>query len=195
MPTKHAKPRASAGEPKKNGRPASKPGQTQRQRAIDPMRLRVVAEMMAGAIDYYDMQRTLSDRWAVSMRTIRSYRDRVLAEMHDELQDAGFLAPDLETVLGVRRLEEVYLAAMKERDYKAAAAIIKLRLMVVGVLGPQRHQHEHNFGGSPLVVAQAAPGSPAEAVMAAKLELARRLAKTMGARAAAKAVDAAAASE
>jgi hypothetical protein len=189
MATKHNPPRATEGERTKRGRPAKKHGQTERQRAIDPAKLKVVAEMMAGGVDYYEMQRMLADRWGLTMRTIRGYRARILADMRDELEEAGFMELGLEKVLGVRRLEEVYFLAMKDKDFRTAHAIIKTRMLVAGALGPQRHEHTFTPGGPPLAINVAT--TPAQAVDNAKLALAKRL----GAKLARKAVDAAAGGE
>lgn len=175
MPTKHAKPRPSEGEPTKDGPPAGKPGQTARQRGVDIAKLKVVAELMAGGMDYYEMQVTLSQRWGVSMRTIRNWRDRVLRDMSEQLEDAGFMDPGLEKVLGVSRLDHIYLAAMAAKDLRTALGAVKTRMLVAGVLTPERQEHVITI--QPTLPAQLQPDEDPN--LAAKRVLAQRLARTL----------------
>ena len=126
---------APAAEAAKKRAPAA-PAKTQRQ--LDPERLRKVAEMMAGAVDYYQMQVELSQLWGVSMRTIRNYRERVLRDMGEQLAEAGFMDPGLEKILGVNRLELIYAGAMAAKDFRTAMHVVKTRMLVAGVLNPER---------------------------------------------------------
>lgn len=172
MPTKHDPPHAMEGELTVSGKKAKRSSTPKRSRHIPVDRLRVVADMMAGAMDYYAIQVTLSERWNVSMRTIRYYHQRVLTDMKEELEAAGYMDPGLEQVLGVRRLEEIYLQSMAAKDFRTAHQAVKTRMMVAGVLGPERILHQHQGAVSITATVQTA----SEAADAARKELARRLA-------------------
>ena len=181
MATNHSPPRASKGERTKGGRRARKPGQTKRQRAIDPEKLRVVREMLVGNVDYYEIQFTLAERWDVSMRTIRQYRQRVIEMMREEIQADGFLDYDMETQLALQQIESLRLRAIAAKDLRAEANAIRLRAQIVGILGPDRHLHLHQPPAPP-VGGQLPPGEAQpelDPLTAAKREMALRLAARM----------------
>lgn len=143
---------------------------------VGPDKLRRVAEMMAGAVDYYQMQLTLSKEFGVSMRTIRSYRDRVLKDMSEQLEEAGFLDPGLEKILAVSRLEHLYALAVGAKDIRTAMHIVKTRALIAGVLNPDRIEINVAAPLPPLASADGPEDSPQ---LAAKRSLAARLARSL----------------
>lgn len=176
MPTKHDPPKPAEGERTKRGRPARRSGRpSNRQRAIHPARLRRVADEMLAGKDYNVMQRELAIEWKVTTRTVRGYRARVLAEMREQLEEAGYLEPGLETILGVSRLEQLYAGALAAKDHRTALHVVRTRMLVAGVLGPTKHVHTFT-GTAPIQVSATIAPAPGP-VEAAKMELARKLAK------------------
>lgn len=181
-----AKQRARAGERTKAGRPARKSGQSGRQRATDPGKLRVVREMLLGGVDQYEMIKTLADRWDVTERTIRYWRDGELQRMREEVEAAGFLDPAMEAQLAIERLEALRMRAIGAGDRLSERRAIELRLRIVGVLGPERHYHLH--AGVPPSAPPGAPPTPAlppadeDPAAAIRRSLAARIAEGMRSR-------------
>lgn len=180
MPTNHDPPRPKDGESRRDGKPAGRSGRPSgRQRAVDPERLRIVAELMR-RMDYVKLQKTLAEQWGVSERTIRTYRAMVLQMLRREASEAYF-DPEIERLLCIQQLEDLRHRAMAAKDLRTELHVIRTRALVAGVIVPQSYANVQQNN----VIVAGGPAAPAidDPMDAAKRALAQRLAASLVARA------------